>query len=53
LIYKKQKLASILANLLRSIWTLGWYSLIGNERKKYRAKGRFFHYRAMAVEKLK
>lgn len=53
LIYKKQNLASILPNLLRSIWTLGWYSLTGNERKKYRAKGRFFHYRAMAIEKLK
>lgn len=53
LIYKKQNLASILPNLLRSVWTLGWYSLIGNERKKYRAKGRFFHYRAMAMEKLK
>ena len=53
LIYKKQSLASILPNLLRSVWTLGWYSLIGNERNKYRAKGRFFHYRAMAIEKLK
>ena len=47
LIYKKQSLASIVANFLRSIWTFGWYSLLGNERKKYRAKGRYFHYRAM------
>ena len=53
LIYKKQFLASIVTNLIRSVWALGWYSLIGNERKKYRAKGRFFHYRAMAIEKLK
>ncbi|MDZ4343594.1 MAG: glycosyltransferase, partial [Candidatus Binatia bacterium] len=47
LIYKKQSLASIVPNFLRSIWTFGWYSLLGNERKKYRAKGRYFHYRAM------
>jgi GT2 family glycosyltransferase len=53
LIYKQQSLASIVPNLMRSIWTLGWYSLVGNVRKQYRAKGRFFHYRAMLVEKLK
>lgn len=53
LIYKKQSMASIVPNLLRSVWTLGWYSLVGNERKKYRAKGRYFHYRAMLVEKTK
>lgn len=47
LIYKKQSLASIVPNFLRSIWAFGWYSLLGNERKKYRAKGRYFHYRAM------
>jgi len=47
LIYKKQSLLSIVPNFLRSIWTFGWYSLVGNERKKYRAKGRYFHYRAM------
>lgn len=47
LIYKKQSLFSIVPNFLRSIWTFGWYSLLGNERKKYRAKGRYFHYRAM------
>jgi len=53
LIYKKQSMVSILPNLLRSIGTLGWYRLVGNERKTYRAKGRYFHYRAMAIEKLK
>lgn len=53
LIYKKQSLAAIIANLGRSLWTLGWYSLAGNERKKYRAKGRCFHYRAMLAEKAK
>jgi glucosyl-dolichyl phosphate glucuronosyltransferase len=51
LIYKKQSLLSIVPNFLRSIWTLGWYSLVRNERKKYRAKGRYFHYRAMLAEK--
>jgi cellulose synthase/poly-beta-1,6-N-acetylglucosamine synthase-like glycosyltransferase len=53
LIYKKQSMASIVPNLLRSIGTLAWYRMIGNERKIYRAKGRYFHYRAMAIEKLK
>lgn len=51
LIYKKQSLLSIVPNFLRSIWTFGWYSLVGNERKKYRAKGRYFHYRAMLAVK--
>jgi GT2 family glycosyltransferase len=53
LIYKRQSLASILPNLLRSTWTLGWHSLFGNVREQYRAKGRFFHYRAMLLEKMK
>jgi glycosyltransferase involved in cell wall biosynthesis len=53
LLFKKQSLASIVPNILRSIWTLGWYSALGNERKKYRAKGRYFHYRAMLQEKIK
>jgi GT2 family glycosyltransferase len=53
LIYKNQSLASIIPNLMRSVWTFGWYSLVGNVRKQYRAKGRYFHYRAMLVEKTK
>jgi GT2 family glycosyltransferase len=53
LIYKKQSLASIVPNLMRTAWTFVWYSLIGNERKKYRSKGRYFHYRAMLEEKTK
>jgi GT2 family glycosyltransferase len=53
LIYKRQSLVSILPNLLRSMWTLGWHSLFGNVREQYRAKGRFFHYRAMLLEKMK
>ena len=47
LAYKRSSIFSIIPNLMRSIWTFGWYSLLGNERKKYRAKGRYFHYRAM------
>lgn len=35
---------SIVPNLMRSVWTFGWYSVAGNERKKYRAKGRYYHY---------
>jgi hypothetical protein len=38
---------------MRSVCTLGWYALWGDVRKKYRAKGRYFHYRAMLVEKAK
>jgi len=51
LIYKKQSLSSILPNLLRSMWTFGWYKLKGDVRKQYRAKGRYFHYRAMLAAK--
>lgn len=52
LIYKNSSLLSIAPNLLRSVWTYSWYSLVKNERKQYRAKGRYFHYRAMFAEKL-
>jgi GT2 family glycosyltransferase len=51
--YKRSSLFSIIPNLIRSVWTFAWYSLVANERKKYRAKGRFFHYRAMLREKMK
>ena len=53
LIYKKQSLVSIIPNLLRSLWSLGWHSMFGDVREQYRAKGRFFHYRAMLVQKMK
>ena len=53
LAYKRQSLLRIGANVLRSILTFGWYSLFGSERSKYRAKGRYFHYRAMLAEKSK
>ena len=52
-IFKQPSIFSIIPNLMRSIWTYGWYSLAGNERRKYRAKGRYYHYRAMLQEKLK
>lgn len=53
LVQKNSSIFTIIPNLLRTIWTFGWYSLIGNERRKYRAKGRYFHYRAMLLEKTK
>ncbi len=53
LLFKHQSLFSILPNLMRTMVSFGWYSLKGHERKKYRAKGRFFHYRAMLREKTK
>jgi GT2 family glycosyltransferase len=52
LIYKGNSLLSIVSNLLRSIVTFCWYAIAKNERKKYRAKGRYFHYRAMLKEKI-
>ena len=53
LLFKQQSLFSILPNLMRSMVSFAWYSIKGHERKKYRAKGRFFHYRAMLREKMK
>lgn len=53
LVYKNNSLFSIVPNLVRSVWTFSWYSLVGNERRKYRAKGRYYHYRAMLLEKFK
>jgi len=53
LLFKQQSLFSILPNVMRSMISFAWYSLKGHERKKYRAKGRFFHYRAMLLEKTK
>ncbi len=53
LIFKRQSLATIVPNLLRSAVAFLWYTWRGNVRKQYRAKGRFFHYRAMLLEKLR
>ena len=51
LAYKRSSYFSIVPNLIRSVLTFSWYSLVGNVRKQYRAKGRYFHYRAMLVGK--
>jgi GT2 family glycosyltransferase len=51
LIYKESSLLTILPNLVRSMVTFCWYALLGNERKKYRAKGRYYHYRGMLQER--
>ena len=53
LAYKNSSIFSIMPNLMRSIFALSWYSCVGNVRKKYRSKGRYFHYRAMLAEKTK
>jgi glycosyltransferase involved in cell wall biosynthesis len=53
LIYKESSLLTIVPNLIRASAGFGWYSLLGNERRKYRAKGRYFHYRAMLQEKMR
>ncbi len=40
-------LTSILPNLAKACINYAAYSLLGNERRKYRAKGRFYHYSEM------
>jgi hypothetical protein len=42
-----------MGDLIRATCILGLYSLLNDERKKYRAKGRYFHYRAMLGEKIR
>jgi glucosyl-dolichyl phosphate glucuronosyltransferase len=53
LVYKGSSVLSIVADLIHATCNLGLYSLLNDERKKYRAKGRYFHYRAMLVEKIR
>lgn len=53
LLYKSNSIFSIVPDLMRAVGALGWYSLVGNERRKYRAKGRYYHYRAMLRERTK
>jgi len=53
LAYKGSSILTIIPNIMRSIWTYCWFSLTGNERRKYRAKGRYYHYMAMLREKVK
>lgn len=50
LIYKKTGILSVFGNLLRVTMGFCFYSIVRNERKKYRSKGRVFHYRAMLGE---
>lgn len=52
LIYKQQSTVAIIGNLAKATFQLGCYSVRGNIRKKYRAKGRYFHYRAMLAAKI-
>lgn len=48
--YKHNRvLTSILPNLAKACINYAAYSLLGNERRKYRAKGRFYHYSEMLV----
>jgi glycosyltransferase involved in cell wall biosynthesis len=48
--YKHNKvLTSILPNLAKACLNYVAYSLLGNERRKYRAKGRYYHYSEMLV----
>jgi glucosyl-dolichyl phosphate glucuronosyltransferase len=53
LLYKSSSLPTITGDLIRATCILGLYSLLNDERKKYRAKGRYFHYRAMFGEKIR
>jgi GT2 family glycosyltransferase len=53
LIYKRTSVPSIIADLARSGLALALHSALNNERDKYRAKGRCYHYRAMLREKMK
>jgi len=46
--YKHNRIAtSILPNLLKAMLNYAAYTLSGNVRKQYRAKGRYYHYREM------
>lgn len=52
LLYKNSSVFAILPNLNRAFFSYTWYSLFRNERKKYRALGRYYHYLAMVQAKL-
>jgi len=51
LIYKNPPFLAILYDLARSLGGYILYAVLDNERKKYRAKGRCFHYSAMLKAK--
>lgn len=52
-LYKRQPLSSMTGNLLLALGSYCCYSLCGVVRKKYRAKGRIFHYSAMLEQAIK
>jgi GT2 family glycosyltransferase len=52
LIYKKPSTVRIAVDLARSMVAFVWHAVLNHERKKYRAIGRCYHYRAMLREKL-
>jgi GT2 family glycosyltransferase len=52
-IYKNHSFPTIIADLAWSVVRFIWHTIVNNERKKYRAKGRTHHYRAMLREKLR
>jgi cellulose synthase/poly-beta-1,6-N-acetylglucosamine synthase-like glycosyltransferase len=51
-IYKNNSFPRILADLGWSLIRVAWHTIRKDERKKYRAKGRSYHYRAMLWKKL-
>ena len=48
---RKQGGAEILFNLLRVVTQYGYYTLLGQERNRYRSKGRIYHYLGMIEAK--
>ena len=48
---RKQGGAEILFNLLRVATQYGYYTLLGQERNRYRSKGRIYHYLGMIEAK--
>lgn len=51
-LYKQPGLVRILMGLGKGLVQYGFHTLTGNERKKYRGKGRVYHYRGMLAAKL-
>ncbi len=52
-LFKKPSLGRVLFDLARSSVQYGFYSLAGNERKKYRNRGRVYHYLGMLEARFK
>jgi GT2 family glycosyltransferase len=53
LIYKQPGFARICAGLAQGLMEFGMCSVLGKERRKYRGKGRVYHYGAMLAVKLR